>query len=139
MSTPCREAVVQNGLTFSLQHLTRTLCAIGESKGHNFIETGEFDLFQEFNISREDPRVFSTIHDRSHIVKDDQRSVNASDSVVADAGLDVGHPGVDKLGHGGQFESCTDSALDREGRMVGEQSGMARGVGQAVSTMSRWS
>lgn len=79
------------------------------------------------------------IHDRSHIVQDDQRSVDASDGVVADAGLDVGHPGVDKLGHGGQFESSTDSALDREDRMVGEQSGMNRGVGQAVSTTSRWS
>lgn len=73
--------------------------------------------------------------ERSHIVQDDQRSVNASDSVVADAGLDGGHPRVDKLGHGGRIGSSTDSAQDSEGLMVEEQGGMSRGVGQAVWTL----
>ena len=37
----------------------------------------------------------------SDVIEEHQRSVDTSDGVVADAGLDGGHPGVDEVGHGG--------------------------------------
>jgi hypothetical protein len=36
----------------------------------------------------------------THIIEDNQRSVDASDGIVAESGLDGGHPGVNKVGHG---------------------------------------
>lgn len=34
----------------------------------------------------------------THVIKNDQRTVDTSDSVVANARLDGGHPGVNKVG-----------------------------------------
>lgn len=53
----------------------------------------------------------------SHIIEDDQRSVDASDGVVTDTGLDAGHPGVDDIGHGGQIKMLHRHSAIAKGRM----------------------
>ena len=110
-------------LTSGLQHLTGALSAIGKGERHNFIVTRELDLFHIYMISicsPDIPRPVSWVP--AHVIKDDQRSVNTANGVVADAGLDGGHPGVDKIGHGGRIGSSADTAIDA-GRGMGVKAG----------------
>ena len=60
------------GHTASFEDLTRSLGSIGQSQGDNLVESRELD-----------------------IVQNDQGTVDAANGVVADARLDVHHPGVD--------------------------------------------
>ena len=60
------------GHTASFKDLTRSLGTIGEGQRDNLVESRELD-----------------------IVQNDQRTVDAANGVVADARLDVHHPGVD--------------------------------------------
>lgn len=100
-------------LTSGLQHLTGALSAIGEGERHNFIVTRELDLMPKSMVSIYVPKIPSPLSwVPAHIIKDDQRSVNTSNGIVADAGLDGGHPGVDKIGHGGRIGSSADTAID---------------------------
>jgi hypothetical protein len=76
-------------LTASFEDLTRSLSAIGQGKRDNLVESRELD-----------------------IVQNDQRTVDTANGVVADARLDVHHPGVDGeilSGHG-----CGGDALSRD-------------------------
>jgi hypothetical protein len=58
--------------TASFEDLTRSLCAIGQGQGNNLVESRELD-----------------------IVQNDQGTVDTANGVVADARLDMHHPGVD--------------------------------------------
>lgn len=49
----------------------------------------------------------------THVIKDDQRTVDTSDGVVANARFDGGHPGVNKLGgHGDGSSREVEGARD---------------------------
>lgn len=77
--------------TASFEDLTRSLSAIGQCERDNLVESRELD-----------------------IVQNDQRAVNTANGVVADARLDVHHPGVD-----GEILSGHDCGVDEMSRKRG--------------------
>jgi hypothetical protein len=64
------------------------------------------NILKQIKFPRYNEIVSLTLPDGSERSEDNQRSVDASDGIVAESGLDGGHPGVNKVGHG---ESVLDN------------------------------
>ena len=61
----------------------------------------------------------------TNIVKDNQRAIDSSDSVIANAWLDGGHPGIEHLGcHYGGGRMYTPSSTQVAGRWVRSRGGV---------------
>ena len=111
--------------TSCFEHLPGSFCSVGEGKGHNFIESWEFDLAMVSVLNH-------GLQDRliSHVVEYDQRSIDTTNCVVSDSRFDRGHPRVlDTRCHGGE---------DRAGLDEIERLATKKKVEEMKGTISAW-
>lgn len=116
--------------TSCFKDLARSLAAIGQGQGHDLVESREFDLC--FLVSAHAPSCLLLISP-THIVQNDQRTVDAANGVVPDARRHGHHARVDisVFGHGCGRRAVGGPVVELAGG--GERSG---GVRREVLTAS---
>jgi hypothetical protein len=86
-------------LTSSFQDLTRALSAIGKGEGDDLVVSREFDLL----LSADKVQTDSSLgYMTTHIVEDDEGTVDAADGVVSNSGHDRVRRRLARVGHDGR-------------------------------------